>query len=156
MNASASPAMPEAPTATSTEVSERLAVAALAQFSDFGIRRTSVEDIARRAGMSRATVYRNVGSKDEIVRLVMAREAQRAMTEIDSVIADERDPGASIEVGFAFLVRFVRGHPLFDRLLRTEPETLLPNFTIDGGAFVDFYSSLIAELWGRNARLRRD
>ena len=134
-------------TTLSTETSERIAVAALKQFSDFGIRRTSVEDIARRAGMSRATVYRNVGSKEDVIRLVMAREARHAMTELDLALAGEQDPGLSIEIGFAFLVRFVRDHPLFDRLLRSEPETLLPVLTVDGGPFLGFYSSLIADRW---------
>ncbi len=139
---------PEDPAALSTETSDRIAAAALEQFADFGIRRTSVEDIARRAGLSRATVYRNVGSKDDVIRLVMAREAERAMTGIDRALAGESDPGHSIEIGFAFLVRFVRDHPLFDRLLRTEPETLLPVLTVEGGPFLSFYSSLIEQRWG--------
>ena len=35
-------------------------------------------------------------------------------------------------LGFSFAVNFVRGHALFDRLLRSEPELLLPLLTIDG------------------------
>lgn len=127
--------------------SERIARAALEQFTDFGIRRTSLEDIARRAGLSRVTVYRNVGGKDEVLRLVMTREAQRAMEELDLALAGEQEAGRTIEIGFAFLVRFVRDHPLFDRLLRTEPETLLPSLTVEGGAFLSFYRTLIAARW---------
>ena len=147
MNASAAALEPERSMELLTETSERIADGALEQFTDFGIRRTSVEDIARRADLSRATVYRSVGSKDDVIRLVMAREAQRAMSELDLALAGEKDPGVSIEIGFAFLVRFVGDHPLFDRLLRTESETLLPFLTVEGGPFLGFYRSLIAERW---------
>ena len=51
--------------------SERIAQAALEQFSETGIRRSSVEDVGRRAGLSRVTVYRQVGTKEDLVRLVM-------------------------------------------------------------------------------------
>ncbi|MCB0861262.1 MAG: TetR/AcrR family transcriptional regulator [Solirubrobacterales bacterium] len=127
------------------EPTDRIAKAALAQFTDFGIRRTSVEDIAARAGLSRVTVYRNVGSRDEVIRLVLRTEAQRAMRELDQELTDETDPEATLEIGFAFLVRFIREHPLFDRLLKTEPETLLPSVTVEGGPFLDFYRELIAD-----------
>lgn len=112
-----------------------------------GIRRSSVEDVARRAGLSRVTVYRQVGSKDDLVRVLLRREAQRAMSELDAELAGEFDPGVALERSFAFLVRFVRGHPLFGRLLRTEPELLLPLLTVDGGPFLAFYRSLIVDRW---------
>jgi hypothetical protein len=35
--------------------------------------------------------------------------------------------------GLSFAVSFLRGHPLFDRMLRTGPEVLLPLLTVDGG-----------------------
>ena len=85
---------PELSTALPANTAERIAQAALEQFTEFGIHRTSIEDIARRAGVSRVTVYRNVGSKDEVIRLVMAREAQRAMKEIDQALTGEQTPGA--------------------------------------------------------------
>ena len=131
--------------------SERIAQAALEQFSETGIRKSSVEDVGRRAGLSRVTVYRQVGTKEDLVRLVVEREAQRAMVELDEALAGEPDPGVALERGFNFLVRFVRDHPLFGRLLRTEPELLLPVLTVDGGPFLAFYRSLIAE---RMAALR--
>jgi AcrR family transcriptional regulator len=130
-----------------SSISEQIAQAALEQFAEVGIRRSSVEDVARRAGIARVTIYRRVGGKDDLVRLVIEREASRAMDELDGALAGEQDPGVVLELGFAFLVRFVREHPLFGRLLRTEPEFLLPLLTVDGGPFLAFYRSLIVERW---------
>ena len=39
-----------------------------------GIGRTSVQDVARELGVNRATVYRQVGTVEDMVRLLVARE----------------------------------------------------------------------------------
>jgi AcrR family transcriptional regulator len=120
-------------------------VAALDEFSDVGIRRTSIDDVARRAGLARATVYRHVGPKDQLLQLVIEAETRRGIAELDQALDGHDDAAAAIEAGFAFLVRFVRGHPLFDRVLHREPELLLPALTIDAGPVLATYRSLIAE-----------
>ena len=47
--------------------------------------------------------------------------------------------------GFGFAVSFVRGHPLFDKLLRTEPDMPLPLLTVDRAPVLALYRMLIAE-----------
>jgi AcrR family transcriptional regulator len=47
---------------------ERILDAALARFSSYGFRRTSMEDIAAEAGLSRAALYLQFRNKDEIFR----------------------------------------------------------------------------------------
>ena len=132
---------------------DRIERAALEQFTETGIRRTSVEDVARRAGVARVTVYRHVGGKDALVALVLGGETRRAMTELDAAVAGAGSPAEVLERSFSVLVRFVREHPLFDTLLRREPETLLPPLTIHGQAFLDLYRSLVGE---RLAELQRN
>lgn len=73
-----------------SSISEQIAQGALEQFSEVGIRRSSVEDVARRAGIARVTVYRRVGGKEDLVRLVIEREASRAMDELDGALAGEQ------------------------------------------------------------------
>ena len=53
--------------------SEAIGVAALGEFSAFGYRRASIEGIARRAQMSRATVYTHFSGKDELFRSLVSR-----------------------------------------------------------------------------------
>jgi AcrR family transcriptional regulator len=118
--------------------------AALAEFSEVGIRRTSVDDVARRAGLGRATVYRHGGGKDRLVQLVIEAEIRRGTAELDDALRGLDDPADIIEAAFAFLVRYVRGHPMFDRVLHREPELLIPALTVDGGPILASYRSLIA------------
>ncbi len=123
---------------------DRVAAAALDEFAEHGIRRTSMEDIARRAGVSRMTVFRRFASKQRLVEIVIAREVHRGMQELDLLWEDAETLEDRLAAGFEFAGRYVRGHPLFDRLLRSEPDVLLPPLTLDGGPVLELYRSLIA------------
>ena len=123
---------------------DRVAAAALEEFAEHGIRRTSMEDVARRAGVSRMTVFRRFASKQRLIEIVIAREVNRGMQELDLLWEGAETLEDRLVAGFEFAGRYVRGHPLFDRLLRSEPEALLPSFTLDGGPVLEFYRSLIA------------
>jgi AcrR family transcriptional regulator len=126
-------------------VFDRIVIAALDEFAEHGIRRTSMEDVARRAGVSRMTVFRRFESKQGLVEVVIAREVRRGMEELDLLWEGAETLEDRLVEGFAFAGRYVRDHPLFDGILRREPETLLPPLTIDGGPVLDLYRSLIAD-----------
>jgi len=61
---------------------DRLYEAALACFGRDGIRRTSMDDIAGEAGISRPSLYTYFASKDEIVGEVVARQASSILSSI--------------------------------------------------------------------------
>ena len=135
---------------------DRVAAAALDEFAEHGIRRTSMEDVARRAGVSRMTVFRRFASKQRLVEVVIAREVHRGMQELDLLWEGAETLEDRLVAGFEFAGRYVRGHPLFDRLLRSEPEVLLPPLTLDGGPVLELYRSLIAQSTpGRSQRRSR-
>jgi AcrR family transcriptional regulator len=124
---------------------DRVVAAALGEFAEHGIRRTTIDDVARRAGVSRMTVFRRFKSKQGLVEVVIAREVRRGMEELDLLWEGAETLEERLVEGFAFAGRFARGHPLFDRLLRSEPEVLLPLLTVDGGPVLELYQSLIAQ-----------
>jgi AcrR family transcriptional regulator len=112
---------------------ERILDAALAQFVDFGLRRTSVDDVAKRAGVSRVTVYRRFQNRDVLVGATLAREYQRFLTVLDPVVRALPTMRERIVEGFLVTLRHMQSHPLLGGLLRSEPETVLPALTVDGG-----------------------
>jgi AcrR family transcriptional regulator len=118
------------PTDVSPGVEEVLD-AALAQFEDLGIRRSTIEDIARRAGIDRVTVYRRVGSKEAVAQVVIAREVHRLMEEVSSACATLPTFEERIAVGFATAIQHVRKNTLYNRLVALEPDTVLPHLTTD-------------------------
>lgn len=134
-----------APVVGDDAIFDRVAVAALDEFAEHGIRRTSMEDVARRAGVSRMTVFRRFASKQRLVEVVIAREVHRGMQELDLLWEGAETLEDRLVAGFEFAGRYVRGHPLFDRLLRSEPDVLLPPLTLNGGPVLELYRSLIAQ-----------
>jgi AcrR family transcriptional regulator len=108
---------------------EQVLDAALAQFEDLGIRRSTIEDIARRAGIDRVTVYRRVGSKDDVIQAVITREARKLIDHVTSTTAPLETLEDRIATGFATAIVQVRTNALFNRMLALEGDTVLPRLT---------------------------
>jgi AcrR family transcriptional regulator len=107
--------------------------AALAEFERVGIRRARVEDIARKAGIGRATLYRRFADKDALVAAALLRKFERFMAQLDEVMRAQATLEDSLVEGFVALRRFTWDDPLLTRLLAVEPETVLPFLTVEAG-----------------------
>jgi len=103
--------------------------AALAQFEDIGIRRSTIEDIARRAGIDRVTIYRRVGSKDDVIQAVLAREARRLIDRVNAATRSLPTLEERVATSFATTVLNLRQNVLFSRMLALDGETVLPRVT---------------------------
>jgi AcrR family transcriptional regulator len=129
-------------------VTERILDAALGQFEDFGLRRSTMEDIAKRCGMSRITIYRRFPKKENLVEAVVLRELKSFLDCLERVGTDGDGGELSAEEKMveriAFALQYLGNHPLLRRLLRTEPESILPSLTVNGGAVVDMAREHIA------------
>lgn len=104
----------------------RIMRAAQRRCEEIGLRRTTMEDIARSANLSRATLYRHFDSKETLVQAIVLNESERFFTALDGAIADTLGDEQRLVEGFAFALEYIRCHALLRKLLRTEPETLLP------------------------------
>jgi len=98
-----------------------------------GMRRTTLTDVARRAGVSRMTVYRRFPDVTALLQSLMTREFLAVLTDaldVDAPTARER-----LAVGAAGGVRGLSEHPLFSRLIDVDPEMMLPYAFHRYGAF---------------------
>jgi AcrR family transcriptional regulator len=120
------------------EIATRILRATLEQAELIGIRRTTMEDVARRSGVGRATLYRRFPTKAALTDAIVLAEVRRFL---DGDV-QARSRGATLEdrlvYSTVFTVTFLREHALLKKLLRTEPETILPSLTVDAGAILDF------------------
>jgi AcrR family transcriptional regulator len=114
-------------------VSLRILDAALGQYLAHGLRRTSVDDVARAAGIGRATVYRRFANRDELIQAVLARECGRFFAEITAATESLPTLADRLVEGFVVGLRSARRQPLLKRMLASEPEASLPFLTVQGG-----------------------
>ena len=121
------------PVEDTDETTARLLDAAYEQFCRMGIRRSTMEDVARRAGVSRITVYRRFTTKDALVEHVVRREFRWSFDRFRTDIAQAATAADRVELGFASALRAIRGNPLIGGLMEAEPDLLVPSMINDGG-----------------------
>lgn len=118
------------------EVGEAVLDTALEEFLSYGLRRTTVDVVARRAGVSRATLYRRFDGKDALVQAVLVRECRRFFGSIAAAVAGVSTVEDRLVEGFVVGVRYARADRLLNRLLASDPEALLPYLTTNGALVV--------------------
>ncbi len=110
---------------------ERVLDAAQACFLDFGVKRTSMGEIAKRSGISPATLYRWFDGKDALVMGVIAREARRFLADLDAHLNLDAPPDEQLIEASVLVLARIKNRPLLDRLYHTEPEVILPELTLE-------------------------
>jgi AcrR family transcriptional regulator len=86
----------------------RLLTAAEVCFSRYGVMKTTVEDVATEAKVTRATVYRYFEGRDDLVLGVLLMEAKRFLTKLQKRIAAQSNISDAIVEGVLFTVEAVR------------------------------------------------
>jgi len=126
------------------EIADRILDAALEQFCLLGIRRSSMEDVARRADVGRVTIYRRFENKDRLVNVLMQREVKTAIAAVAAVHAEVADVESRWIDGFVTGMQMARGNRLLLALLSTEPEAILPLLTSKAGPGLALARTFIA------------
>lgn len=76
-------------------------------FTERGYGGASMDELARRAGVSKPVVYDLVGSKEELFRDVMTAEAEAMSRSISAAVASEPNPDDRLRAGALAFFRFV-------------------------------------------------
>lgn len=134
---------------------ERILDAALSRFEGFGLRRTTMDDVASAAGVSRITIYRRFAGKDALTEAVIVREARRFFEALDAAVGQRDTFEDRAAESFVFALEFLRAHVLFNRLLTTEPEAVVPHLTTHGAPVISAASRLVADRLGVEVRAGR-
>ncbi|MCU1640549.1 MAG: putative transcriptional regulator [Nocardia sp.] len=129
------------------ETGEKILDAALARILQVGIRRSSLDDIARRAGVNRMTIYRRFSSKEKLVDAVLVRENQRVLQGVSEIGSATEGVPAQIEETVLYVIQQTRQHPLVRQLLEVAPEEILQFYTVRGevgvGLGIDYITGVL-------------
>ncbi|MFC8529900.1 TetR/AcrR family transcriptional regulator [Nocardia sp. NPDC057227] len=112
-------------------------------FARYGLAKTTMEDVARAASVSRATVYRYFADRDSLVAESVIRRARANMAAARAQLARYPTIEQALVEGICADIR--RGHldPLVHRLVSPDEMTLSTRLLIDTGRAAE----LTRELW---------
>ena len=126
--------------------------AAYSLFCRQGVQRSSVDQVARGAGVSRITVYRRFASKDALVEHVVRREFRRYIDQFLLDVAQAPTLADRVVVGFVSSLRAMRNNPLIGGIMAAEPELLGPSVVGDGGSTLTVVAQFLAGQLRREQR----
>ena len=121
-----------APVAASADsLEERVIDAMLECIGRWGIAKTTVDDVARTAGISRATLYRVFpGGKEVAFEALFRRETGRFFSLVSERLAEAGRLEDLLVVGITEAARFLARHEALGYVLRNEPERVLPTLAV--------------------------
>ncbi|MDD9369371.1 MAG: helix-turn-helix domain containing protein [Acidimicrobiales bacterium] len=102
-------------------------------FCAIGIQRSTMEDIAQRAGVSRITVYRRFATKAVLVDKLIRREIRRYFDQFRIDIEKAETAADRVVLGFVSSLGAFRRNPLIGGLMAADPNALVPTTIGDGG-----------------------
>lgn len=116
-----------------TGTPQDLIPAAARAVAHYGLRKTSLTDVAKEAGVSRATAYRAFGGRDQMLAAVGRYEVRRFLRHLEQELADTRDPRAVVALALDHGLRWAARHPVVDRALDTEADLVVGLLTEQPG-----------------------
>ncbi len=112
---------------------QRILDATLRCVGRWGVGKTTLDDIAREAGCSRATIYRVVpGGKDRLMLAAAEREIWSFLADLAARLEQAETMADLLTVALCEGVTAIRGHEILQYLLAHEPEVVLPHVSFDG------------------------
>lgn len=139
---------PDPPAGTGDQPADALLDAARDNILAVGWRRTTLTDVARRAGVSRMTIYRRWPDMQSLLADLLVREWD-ALLDVTPVADDAATSPATLAAGVAAVVRALREEPLLARIIEVDPELLLPYLLQRRGRNQDHLLDLLADAVAR-------
>lgn len=87
-----------------TATEKHILDAAVRMFSRYGVKRTSMGDLAAEAGVSRQTLYNSFRNKDDVLRALIRSYTDEALGRIEAGLDRARDLGGQLDVIFDNMV----------------------------------------------------
>jgi AcrR family transcriptional regulator len=108
---------------------------------------TTIEDIAKESGISRATIYRHFpGGRDALLRAAVGREMDRFFLGLAAAAEGAPDFVHALATGLVYARHEILNHTVLQRMLRHEPDRLLPLLTVESNRVTPLITAYLAPL----------
>lgn len=118
--------------------------AARACILDVGWRRTTLTEVARRAGVSRMTIYRTWADMPRLLADLMTREWGELVAETTSAYNGTVPGPEQVADALVRAVKALRDNELFVRIVELDPELILPYLLARRGRSQDLVLEVLA------------
>ena len=123
---------------------ERILEATYACVARWGLSKTTVEDAAREAGLSRATVYRYFpGGRDELIDAVVSWQFLLFFVALYEEVHGAASLEEVLDRGLVFARRALGEHEVLQKILETEPDVLMPKLTVESNRTVGLIAGFL-------------
>jgi AcrR family transcriptional regulator len=120
------------PISSTPEVEAKVVEGALRAIARFGLAKLTIDDVAREAGISRATLYRYFPGRGAVLVAVVRSETDRLERGLDEALGETTTLAEALGAVAGFGARAFAGHPALQHLLATEPGAVLPHLCFNG------------------------
>ena len=135
---------------------DRLLAATYRCVARFGLGKTTIEDVVKESGLSRATIYRQFpGGRDELLLETVGWELANYFTALADHVRDAPDLFELLERGLVYAQGSVAEHVVLRKILDTEPERLLPLLTVESAKTLPFIADFLHPYLVREAEAGR-
>ncbi|OLE26530.1 MAG: hypothetical protein AUG49_07950 [Catenulispora sp. 13_1_20CM_3_70_7] len=126
---------------------DKILDAAQSALLDLGLRNTTLAEVARRAGVSRMTLYRRYPDIDALLTEVLGRQLIRVVRRnagLQETTGVDRTARDLLVTGTVEVVRAFHGDLLMHKMLDSDAEFLLPYLTRDFGGLQHYALDLLS------------
>jgi AcrR family transcriptional regulator len=135
---------------------ERVLEGAYACVGRFGMSKTTIDDVVKASGVSRATIYRLFpGGRDQLLRETVGWEMNRFFARLAEAVAAAPDLPTRLEEGLVFARRSVLEHEVLQKVLVTEPDVLVPLMTVEQHRVLGYITAYLRPLLDQEAAAGR-
>jgi AcrR family transcriptional regulator len=123
---------------------QRILEATYACVARWGLSKTTVEDAAREARLSRATVYRYFpGGRDELIDAVVSWQFLVFFGRLYEEVHGASSLEEVLERGLLFARRSLLEHEVLQKMLEIEPDVLMPKLTVESNRTVGLIAGFL-------------
>jgi AcrR family transcriptional regulator len=131
----------------SNAATEAILDAALVELERHGIRRVALDDVARRAGVSRTTIYRRFANRDELIAAVIERENVVLFADIATELKNAGPQSNYYVEAFTFSILRFRRHRVLNQMMLEEQAMVLELAGSHYGAAVERMADALREIF---------
>lgn len=140
----------------------RLIEVACSVLAERGLKGASTDDIAKAAGVTRVTLYRRLGTRDQLMRAIYTHEASRLMMSVNARFTPfeslEWDPIQHVEDLLVGTVFDIRESELVRRLIEVDKTETMAVLAGQSDSVLDGITEIVAEFvrntWGADVHTR--